>query len=195
MSREHPKLGVALLKAPHILVQHRRRKLAVLAVGAHVVLIAHLQNDFMERLLLLAGTYLLIVVLNPAVCPGLLVVVPLEGLVKHLTKNCLDIFLAVGYIQMGAFRVGVLGVELPAVVAYRTLPHHCADRSFQINTPFAAPAAAFVTFCESNAKALLTLRIKSAFAPYGVEWGLCPRRLRTAPPAGPPFEKGTLHPA
>lgn len=33
--------------------------------------------------------------------------------------------------------------------------------------------------------------IKSAFAPYGVEWGRCPRRLRTAPPAGLPFEKGT----
>jgi len=37
--------------------------------------------------------------------------------------------------------------------------------------------------------------IKSAFAPYGVVWGLCPRQLRLPPPAGPPFEKGTLHPA
>ena len=91
---EHSKLGIALPKAHHVLVQHRRRKLAVLALGAHIVLIAHLQDDFMERLFLLAGTYLFIVVLNLAVCPGLLVIVPLEGLVKKLMENRLDIFVA-----------------------------------------------------------------------------------------------------
>jgi len=46
-----------------------------------------------------------------------------------------------------------------------------------------------VTFFKSNAKALLTLRIKSALAPYGVE-GALPRRLRTAPQYSSPFEKG-----
>lgn len=86
---EHPELGVALLETSHVLVQHRRRKLAVLALGAHVVLIAHLQDDFMERLFLLAGTYLFIVVLDFAVCPGLLVIVPLEGLVKSSWKTVL----------------------------------------------------------------------------------------------------------
>ena len=95
---EHPEPGIALLEASHVLVQHRRRKLAVLALGAHIVLVAHLQDDFMERLFLLAGTYLFIVVLDFAVCPGLLVVVPLEGLVEKLMENCLDIFVAVGYI-------------------------------------------------------------------------------------------------
>ena len=49
---------------------------------------------------------------------------------------------------------------------------HCADCSFYrfyllyygriIGIPFAAAAAGFVTFVKSNAKALLTLRIKSA---------------------------------
>ena len=95
---EHTELGVALLKAFHVLVQNRCRKLPLLAVGTHIVSIAHLQDDFMERLFLLAGTYLFIVVLDFAVCPGLLVVVPLEGLVEKLMENCLDIFVAVGYI-------------------------------------------------------------------------------------------------
>ncbi|EDN01013.1 hypothetical protein BACCAP_00953 [Pseudoflavonifractor capillosus ATCC 29799] len=39
------------------------------------------------------------------------------------------------------------------------------------------------------------MRPSKAHLRHGVEWGRCPRRLRTAPPAGPPFEKGTLHPA
>ena len=130
----------------------------------------------MERLFLLAGTYLLIVVLNLAVCPGLLVVVPLEGLVEKLMENRLDIFVAVGYIQVRAFRVGVLGVERSAVVVHRTLPHHCANRPFQIKSSFRREAAAFVTFCESNAKALLTASrpSKAHLRPTGWSGGVAP---------------------
>ena len=62
---------------------------------------------------------------------------------------------------------------------------HCADCSFYrlyllnygriIGIPFAAAAAGFVTFVKSNAKALLTLRIKSALrSPRGNgECGFC----------------------
>ena len=71
VGREHPELGVALLKALHVLVQNRCRKLSLLAVGAHIISIAHLQDDFMERLFLLAGADLLIVILYPSVGPGL----------------------------------------------------------------------------------------------------------------------------
>ena len=39
-----PELGVALLKALHVLVQNRCRKLSLLAVGAHIISIAHLQD-------------------------------------------------------------------------------------------------------------------------------------------------------
>lgn len=42
----------------------------------------------MEQLFLLAGTYFFVVVPNPAVCPGLPVVVPFESFVKQLMKNC-----------------------------------------------------------------------------------------------------------
>ena len=48
----------------------------------------------------------------------------------------------------------------------------------------------FVTFVKSNAKALLTLRIKSALRPAG--WfGALPHCLRTIPQCSIPFEKGS----
>ena len=90
----------------------------------------------MERLFLLAGADLLIVILYPSVGPGLFSVVPFQSLVKEFMVHRLDILLAVCYIQMGAFRVGVLSVKLPAVVVHRAMPHHGADRPFQINPSF-----------------------------------------------------------
>ena len=45
------------------------------------------------------------------------------------------------------------------------LAHPCATNHI---FPFAAKRQAFVNFCESNAKALLTLRIKSALRPTGL---------------------------
>ena len=115
---EHPELGIALLKALHVLVQNRCRQLPLLAVGAHIVSIAHLQNDFVERLFLLARADFLIVILNPSVGPGLFSVVALQSLVKEFMVHRLDILLAVGDIQMGAFRIGVLGVEFSAVMVH-----------------------------------------------------------------------------
>ena len=77
MGGEHPEIGVALLKGTHVLAQHRRRKLAVLAGRAHILLVAYLQDDFMERLFLLARAYLFVVVRYLSVGSGLLVVVSL----------------------------------------------------------------------------------------------------------------------
>ena len=77
------------------------------------------------------------------------------------------------------------------------MPHHGANRPFQSIPPFPPrQRRAFVTSAKVTQKHFDSLTaIKSAFAPYGVVWGLCPRQLRLPPPAGPPFEKGTLHPA
>lgn len=88
--QEHLEAWVALLKAPHVLVQHRRKPLLV-AVGTHIALVTHLQDDLMERLFLFARAYLLVVVLNLAVCPDLLGVVSLQSLVKEFMVHCLDI--------------------------------------------------------------------------------------------------------
>ena len=97
---------------------------------------------------------------------------------------------------MGAFRVGVLGVELPAVVVHRALPHHRTNRPFQINTPFAAPAAAFVTFCESNAKALLTAcrPSKAHLRPTGWNGGFAPAVCGRLPQQGRPLKRSPCTP-
>ena len=69
-----------------------------------------------------------------------------------------------------------------AIMSNDSITGHCADCSFYrfyllnygriIGIPFAAVAAGFVTFVKSNAKALLTLRIKSALrSPRGS--GVC----------------------
>ena len=136
VGRKHPEIGVALLKRFHVLVQHRRRKPPLVTIGAHIVLVAHLQDDFMERLFLLAGSDFLIVVFNLAVCPGLFGVVSLQSLVKEFMVHRLDILMAVCYIQVGTLWIGILGVKLPAVVINRASPHHDAYRPFQINPSF-----------------------------------------------------------
>ena len=118
VGREHPEIGIALLKRFHILVQHHRRQPPFVAVGAHVVLVAHLQDNFVKRFFLFAGADFFIVVFYPPVCPGLFGVVAFQGLVKEFMVHRLDILLAVCYIQMGAFRVGILSVKLPAVVVH-----------------------------------------------------------------------------
>ena len=89
----------------------------------------------MEGLFLLAGADLLIVVRDHTVRPGLFVVIPLESIVKQFVVDGLDILVAVFHIEVGTLRVGVLGVELSAVVVHRAAAHHDAYRSFQINTP------------------------------------------------------------
>ena len=144
---EYPKLGIAFLKTTHVLAQQHRRKLAVLASGAHILRVAHLQDDFMERLFLLAGAYLFVVVLDLPVRPGLLVIVPLEGIVEQFMVHRLDILVAVVYIEVGAFWVGVLGVELTAIVAHRSMPHHYADCPFQV-VSFLRPQPGFCYSCQ-----------------------------------------------
>ena len=136
VGREYPEIGIALLKRFHVLVQHRCRQPPFVAVGAHVVLVAHLQDNFMERLFLLARADFFIVVFNLAVCPGLLGVVPFQGLVKEFMIHRLDILPAVCYIQVGTLWIGILGVKLPAVVVHRPMPHHGANRPFQSIPPF-----------------------------------------------------------
>ncbi len=62
------------------------------------------------------------------------------------------------YIEVRPLAVYVFRLELPAVVVDGSLPDHGADRSSHFYHSFLSlpPQRAFVTFCESNAKALLT---------------------------------------
>ena len=185
------------MKRFHILVQHHRRQPPFVAVGAHVVLVAHLQDNFVKRFFLFAGADFFIVVFYPPVCPGLFGVVAFQGLVKEFMVHRLDILLAVCYIQMGAFRVGILSVKLPAVVVHRPMPHHGANRPFQSIPPFPPrQRRAFVTFCESNAKALLTAYrpSKAHLRPTGWCGGFAPAVCGRLPQQGRPLKRAPCTP-
>ena len=79
---------------------------------------------------------------------------------------------AVFDVQVRSFRVNILCCVGATVMSNYTFAGHCADGSFYRyhlrnyddfnQNSFRRSAAGFVTFVKSNAKALLTLRIKSA---------------------------------
>ena len=79
---EHPQHRIAPLKVLHIFIQHLCGKLSVLRFRSHVVLIPDLQDNLVEWLFLLAGTDFLIIIVNPAVTSGLLLIVPGERFIK-----------------------------------------------------------------------------------------------------------------
>ena len=60
--REHPKIGIALVKTLIILVQYGSCQLRILAGGAHILLVSDLQDDLVKGLLLIAGTDFLVVI-------------------------------------------------------------------------------------------------------------------------------------
>ena len=62
MRRKHPEVGIALLKASIVFIQHSSCQLRILAGGAHIVLISNLQDDLVKGLLLIAGTDFLVVI-------------------------------------------------------------------------------------------------------------------------------------
>lgn len=95
----------------------------------------------------------------------------------------LNLLVAIHLVQISTFRVGIFRMKFSLVMIQAPFSNHDADCSLH-GLSFLLSASirqmpGFVTFVKSNAKALLTLRIKSAFAPYGVE--SC---LRTAPRDG-----------
>ena len=66
----------------HIFIKYFCRKLSVLCLCPHIVLVAYLQNNLMEWLLLFAGTDFFIIIINLAVISGLLLIVPGECFIK-----------------------------------------------------------------------------------------------------------------
>ena len=145
MRRKHPEVWIALLKASIVLVQYRPSQLRILAGGAHIFPVSDLQDDLVERLLLIAGTDFFIVVWNAPVCTGLLLVVPFQSLIEKLVVHGLDALVAVVNIPVGAASVYILCPKFAAVVVDRAFAHLGADRSFhKISLPFTPPAAAGV---------------------------------------------------
>ena len=144
MRREHPEVGVALLKALIVFIQHGSCQLCILAGGAHIVLISDLQDNLVEGLLLIARADFLVVVWNTPVCTGLLLVVAFQGFIKKLVVHSLDALVAVVDVQMSSASVYILCPKFAAVVVDRSFADLGTDRSLhKISLPL-FPAAAGV---------------------------------------------------
>ena len=83
----------------------------------------------MKWLLLFAGTDFLIIIVNPAVTSGLLLIIPGERFIKQFVINCLYIFIAVVDIEMSTSSVYIFCSELSAIVIDRAFTDHCTYRS------------------------------------------------------------------
>lgn len=135
--REHPKIGIALLKTLIILVQYGSCQLRILAGGAHIFFISDLQDDLVKGLLLIAGANFLVVVRNAPVASGLFLVVSLQSLIEKLVVHSLDALVAVVDVQMSSASVYILRPKFAAVVVDRAFANLGTDRSLhKISLPF-----------------------------------------------------------
>lgn len=148
--REHPEVGIALLKASIVFIQHSSCQLRILAGGAHILLISNLQDDLVEGLLLIAGANFLIVVWNAPVCTGLFLIVAFQSFIKKLVVHSLNALIAVVDVQVCAASVHILCPKFAAVMVDRAFTDLGADRSLhKISLPFTLrPQPGFCYSCQ-----------------------------------------------
>ena len=93
---EHPQMGVALLEGLRKLLQHRSGPITVQRAASAIVLVADLEDDLMEQLLLLTLADMLIVV--GYLIPGLflLSVVRCQGFIEYQVIDLLQVLPAKG---------------------------------------------------------------------------------------------------
>lgn len=170
MSRKHTQCVVSCLKAMDIRFQTLPGKFRHFRADAGIVLVSDLQHNLVKGLLLPRGRDFFIIICNTAVTACLPCIVTLLCCVKQFMVHRSDIFLAKFHVQMAAGRVYIGSIKLTAVMIEGAFPNHSADCPFQNFSFLRRKPASSVTLVKSNAKALLTLRIKSAFAPCGATW-------------------------
>ena len=154
MCGEYPQVRVALLKALEILIQGNLCLLSDLRSRARVILVPDLDHQLVKGLLLFTGPDLLIIVIDLSVRPRLFGIVSFESFIEQFMVDLFEWFIKVIDIELGTGRIHISCFELPAVMIDRPLAHLGTDRS--LHSSHILPQMAFVTFCESNAKALLT---------------------------------------
>ena len=142
-------------------------------------------DHFIKRLLLFAGTDLLIVIFDHTILPLLFGIKLRERRIKQLVIHLSYVGVAVFDIERCTIAVNIFSDVAPAVMGNHSRSGHGTDgslhtiiasnsRPYKSILPFAASAAGFVTFSKSNAKALLTAEpSKAHLRPTGWK-GLCP---------------------
>ena len=148
--REHPKIGIALLKTLIILVQYPPSQFRILVGGTHILLVSDLQDDLVKRLFLIAGTDFLVVVRNAPVASGLFLVVSLQSFIKKLVVYRLDALVAVVDVQVRAASVHILCPKFAAVMVDGAFADLGADRSLhKISLPLSfRPQPGFCYSCQ-----------------------------------------------
>ena len=121
---EYPQGRIPFLEALHILVQQFLCQCAVLGQDAHIIFVADLDDQLMERLFLLACPQMLVVVGNTAVFALLLGVVATYCIIEQFVVYLLNRLIPVHDILAAAFRVYILcGKTSPVMVEGAGTPH------------------------------------------------------------------------
>ena len=173
MCREYVQGVIALDKSLHILIEYPLGKLAVLAYGTHIRKVSHLDDYLVEKLFLLGETYLFVIIGDTSVCAFLLGIVLFKCFVKELVIGLFQRYVAIGHVQMRSVSVHVFRDKATIIVGKASFPEsytYCSVYTFTsvlsarrvyFFASETSDSVGFVTFVKSNAKALLTLRIKS----------------------------------
>ena len=119
------------MEALHILVQQFLCQCAILGQDTHIIFVADLDDQLMEKLFLLACPQVLIVVVDTAVLALLLGIVTLHCLVKQFVVHLLNRLITVHDIQAAALRVYVFSGETSPVMVEGAGTPHCGNGSFQ----------------------------------------------------------------
>ena len=148
--REYPEVGIALLKASIVFIQHSSCQLRILAGGAHIFFISDLQDDFVEGLLLIAGTDFFIVVWNAPVCTGLFLIVAFQSFIKKLVVYGLDALVAIVDVQVSTASIHILRPKFAAVMIDRAFADLGTDRCLhKISLPLSfRPQPEFCYSCQ-----------------------------------------------
>ena len=132
---EYPQMGVALLERLRKLLQHRSGPITVQRAAAAIVLVADLEDDLMEQLLLFALADMLIVI--GYLVPGLFLlgVVCSQGFIEYLMIDLFQILLAEGDVQPRPAPVDIGRRERPIVVPNTSPARHAGDRDTHEDHP------------------------------------------------------------
>ena len=122
---EHPQCRVTFLEALHILVQQFLCQCAVLGQDTHIILVADLDDQFMEHFFLLACPQMLVVVGNTAVFALLLGVVATYCIIEQFVVYLLNRLIPVHDIQAATLRVYVFSGETSPVMVEGAGTPHC----------------------------------------------------------------------
>ena len=121
---EHPQMWVPFLKCLGKLFESCRSPFSLRRLAAAVVLVADLEDDLMEKPLLLALFNVPIVVRDLISRLCFLCVILRKGFIEKLMVDLFQIFPAQRNVLLGSGRIYILGNELAVIMPHASGSHH-----------------------------------------------------------------------